>query len=563
MAMRVGDVIAEIMKRERVKFLFVYPLTPLTEFAAAADIRPIVVRQERVGCAMADAMGRLSSSDDVAVFGCQGGPGIENSFGAVAQAYSEGVPLVVIVPGPSRALANVPPSFNATLNFQHVTKSAETVTTPEMIVPAMRRAFTLARNGRPGPCLVEVSDVFNAEIPSIPNAAALDYEPTKRTLIAPDPKAVDAAAEALLNAKMPMIYVGQGVHYAKAWNELRQVVELVEAAVGTSMEGKSAFPETHPLALGAGGPTMSSALATHVRESDVVFGVGVSYSPGFAIRWPTENKRFIHNTVDERDLNKIIPAAYPILGDARLTLAMMHQALSERLKGKPRGLTRAVAARIQTQNEPWLKAWTPYLTSNAKPLSPYRVVYDLLKTVDVANTIVTHDAGSPRDEMIPFWKSVTPLSYIGWGKTTQLGYGLGLTMGAKMAHPEKLCINYWGEAALGMTGMDFETCVRCQIPIMSILSNNFGMKCEYAAMKLSHQKYRTCDISGNYAEFAKALGGYGERVTEPEQVVHAIVNGIRATKEGKPVLLEFITTQDVRFASGGALPTDGPGTGGD
>ena len=242
---------------------------------------------------------------------------------------------------------------------------------------------------------------------------------------------------------------------------------------------------------------------------------------------------------------------------------MLHQALSERLRGKPRGLARGVGERIQAQNAPWLKEWMPFLTSNAKPLSPYRVVYDLLQTVDVANTIITHDAGSPRDELIPFWKSTTPLSYIGWGKTTQLGYGLGLAMGAKVAHPEKLCINYWGEAALGMTGMDFETCVRCQIPIMSILSNNFGMKCEYAAMKLSHQKYRTCDISGNYAEFAKALGGYGERVTEPEQVVHAIVNGIRATKEGKPVLLEFITTQEVRYAMGGALPAAAESGGGD
>ena len=247
MAMMVGDVIAEVMKRERVKTLFVYPLTPLTEFAAAADIRPIVVRQERVGMAMADAYGRLSSSDDVAVFACQGGPGIENTFGAVAQAYSEGVPLVVIVPGPSRALANVPPNFSATLNFQHITKSAEAVTTPEMIVPALRRAFTLARNGRPGPCLVEVSDVFRTEIPSISTSTELDYQPTRRTLIAPDPRAVDAAAEALINAKMPMIYAGQGVHYAKAWPELRQVAELLEAPVGTSMEGKSAFPETHPL----------------------------------------------------------------------------------------------------------------------------------------------------------------------------------------------------------------------------------------------------------------------------------------------------------------------------
>jgi acetolactate synthase-1/2/3 large subunit len=552
--MRVGDVIAEILKRERINTLFVYPLTPLTEYAAAADIRPIVVRQERVACAMADAGGRLSSSDDVKVYACQGGPGIENSFGAVAQAFSEGVPLVIIVPGPSRALANVPPQFNATLNYKHITKSAETVTTPEMIVPALRRAFTLARNGRPGPCLVEVSDVMGQDIASIATPANLAYEPTKRTLIAPDAQAVDAAAEALLKAKMPVIFAGQGVHYAKAWNELRQVAELLEAPVATSMEGKSAFPETHALSLGAGGNTMSRALATHVRESDVVLGVGVSFSPGYSIRWPADNKRYIHATVEERDLNKIIPTEHPILGDAKLTLAMLHQALGERLRGKPRGLARQVAARIEEQNRPWLDAWRAHLTSNATPLSPYRVIHELFQTADVANTIITHDAGSPRDEMIPFWKSTTPLSYIGWGKTTQLGYGLGLAMGAKVARPDKLCINWWGEAAIGMTGMDFETCVRCQIPIMSILSNNFGMKTEYAAMKVSHAKYKTCDISGNYADFAKAMGGYGERVTEPEQVAHAIVNGIRATREGKPVLLEFITTQEVRYSSGGAMP---------
>ena len=114
----------------------------------------------------------------------------------MAQAFSEGVPLVIIVPGPSRALANVPPSFNATLNYKHITKSAETVTTPERIVPARRRAFTLARNGWPGPCLVEVSDVFRTETPSIKMPADLDYRPTRRSAIAPDPKAVDAAAEA-------------------------------------------------------------------------------------------------------------------------------------------------------------------------------------------------------------------------------------------------------------------------------------------------------------------------------------------------------------------------------
>src|SRR4029079_15763386 len=137
-------------------------------------------------------------------------------------------------------------------------------------------------------------------------------------------------------------------------------------------------------------------------------------------------------------------------GDAKLKLSMLHQALSARLRGRPRGLARGVSARIQAQNAPWIAAWMPLLTSNAKPLSPYRVIYDLLQTVDVANTIITHDAGSPRDEMIPLWKTTTQLIYIRWGKTTQLGYGLGLTIGAKLAHPDKLCINYWGEAAIGM-----------------------------------------------------------------------------------------------------------------
>ena len=149
--MNVAQVTAEILKREGVEILFVYPLNPLTESAAAVDIRPIVVRQERVGAAMADAMSRLTSGDKVGVFACQNGPGIENAFGAVAQAYSENVPLVVIPGGMARGVHNVRPTFNAALNFKHITKSAETVTTPDMLVPALRRAFSMARNGRPGP----------------------------------------------------------------------------------------------------------------------------------------------------------------------------------------------------------------------------------------------------------------------------------------------------------------------------------------------------------------------------------------------------------------------------
>ena len=190
----------------------------------------------------------------------------------------------------------------------------------------------------------------------------------------------------------------------------------------------------------------------------------------------------------------------------------------------------------------------PRLTQNTKPLSPYRVIWDLMQTVDLTNTIITHDAGSPRDQLSPFWETVTPLSYIGWGKTTQLGYGLGLAMGAKLAAPQKLCINLWGDAAIGFTGMDFETAVRERIPILSVLLNNFSMAIELKVMAVATEKFRSTDISGNYADMAKAFGGHGERVTEPGEIVPAIKRAIKQTQEGKPALLEFITEKAVDFS---------------
>ena len=196
----------------------------------------------------------------------------------------------------------------------------------------------------------------------------------------------------------------------------------------------------------------------------------------------------------------------------------------------------------------WLEQWIPKLTLNEAPLSPYRVIRDLMQTVDVPNTIITHDAGSPRDQLSPFWESQTPLSYIGWGKTTQLGYGLGLAMGARLARPDKLCINVWGDAAIGFTGMDFETAVRERIPILSVLFNNFSMAIELPVMPVSTEKYRSTDISGHYADMAKAFGGYGERVESPEDIVPAIKRGIRKTEEGVPALLEFITAKEIEFS---------------
>lgn len=539
----VADAAAEILRAEGVTHLLAYPLNPLIEAAAAVGIRPIIVRQERVGIHIADALSRLG--DSVGVFCMQSGPGVENSFGAVAQAYAEGVPLVVIPGGVPRSEAWVRPAFNAALNFQHVTKASEQVTTGAGLVPALRRAFTQARNGRPGPVLVEIpSDVWGEEAPGVET-----YVPSRRARSAPDVDSVDAAATALVAAQRPLLYAGQGVHRAKAWRQLGQLAELLEAPVTTSLEGKSAFPETHPLSLGSGGVAMPRAVFEHVRDADVVFGIGASFSATpFGIQFPTERKTFVHNTADPGDLQKNIPAEHALLGDTALTLDMLLQAVGDRLDG-PRGRADKVTQAIRSQNGAWLESWRPLLTSSATPLSPYRVIWDLLHTVDVERTIITHDAGSPRDELSPFWRSVTPHSYLGWGKSTQLGYGLGLAMGAKLAQPDRLCINVWGDAAIGMTGMDLETCARAGIPILSVVFNNYAMGMEDRIMATSRSRFGSTDISGDYAEMAHAFGLHSERVTAPSEIEPALRKAIAATEDGTPALLEFITTRDKAYST--------------
>jgi acetolactate synthase-1/2/3 large subunit len=260
------------------------------------------------------------------------------------------------------------------------------------------------------------------------------------------------------------------------------------------------------------------------------------------------NKIIIHATLDSADLNKSVPVDYALIGDAGLTLEALLAETKDRLGGRPRGRQEETIREIRNLKTEWLAQWMPKLTSDEVPLSPYRVIWDLLNTVDRANTIITHDAGSPRDQLSPFWESLVPLTYLGWGKTTQLGYGLGLVMGAKLVAPEKLCVNVWGDAAIGFTGMDFETAVRERIPILSILLNNFSMAMELPVMEVATEKYRSTDISGNYAEMARAFGGYGERVIQPGEIVPAIKRGVRKTQEGVPALLEFITAKEIEFS---------------
>lgn len=543
--MQAAEAIVEILKREGVSTLFCYPTTPLIETAVAAGLRPVICRQERVGVDMADGFTRVTNGKPVGVFAMQYGPGAENAFPGIATAFSDSAPVLFLPLGHARDSAQVFPLFKSTRTYASVTKTAEDIVLPEHVPAVMRRAFSQLKNGRLGPVMVEVPrDIVGLDI----GAATLDYQPIRPTRSAPDPADVDAAAKLLLGAFCPLILAGQGVLYAKASDALVRLAELLQAPVMTTVDGKSAFPEDHALALGSGGNVFTGEghHFLHAR-ADLVLAIGCGLNR-HQLTTPLlpAGMRIIHATNDPRDLHKTYATEATLLGDAALTIAHLIAAVEDRLGGRPR--ERSPAAEIAEKRAAWLARWQDRLASAEAPINPYRVIAEFMRVVDPAGAIVTHDSGSPRDQMLPFYQATRPRGYLGWGKSHQLGTGLGLTIGAKIAAPDKFCVNFMGDAAFGMTGLDFETAVRCDAPILTIVLNNSTMAIETAHMKLSHERHRTRDIGGSYANLARDLGGWSERVEYPADIGNAILRARRQTEEGRACLLEFITSAETVFS---------------
>ncbi len=545
--MNVNEAITEILKREGVEHLSCYPTTALIEATSDAGIRPIICRQERVGVGIADGFARVSNGRPPSVFAMQYGPGAENAFAGVATAFSDSTPLLLLPLGHPRHRDRVFPLFNATAVYEPMTKSVEQVTIPERIVDAMRRAFAGMKIGRPGPVMVEVpQDVAGQEIdPSLLE----DYVPVKAARAQADLADIEAAAQALLAAERPIVIAGAGVLYAEASPELEELAELLKLPVMTTMEGKSAISERHhPLALGSGSAVMSGPVYQFLRDADLVLAVGTSMTRHGMVTTVPPGKTIIQATNDPIDLHKSYRVDYPILGDAKLVLRQFIDCCTDLLRGRSHREDKDVAGDIAAVRESWLAEWMPKLTSDEVPINPYRVIWELMQNVPPSDAIVTHDSGNPRFEMMPFYRADGPRSYIGWGKSHQLGTGLGLIIGAKLAAPGKFCINVMGDAAFGMTGLDFETAVRTDLPICTVVLDNSTMAVETSHMKISHEKYNARDVGGEYADIARSLGGWSERVEEPAEVGPAILRARRATEEGKAALLDFITSDEMAIS---------------
>ena len=548
--MRTVDVIAHILRREGIDYLSAFPTSTLIEAAAESGIRPVICRQERVGVGIADGYSRVNNGRPPGVFAMQFGPGAENAYAGVATAFSDAVPVLLLPLGHARERDGVFPQFSSLRNYAPVTKFVEQVSTADRVIDTMRRAFARLKMGRPGPVMVEIpADVAGERL----DPAVVDsYRPVRATVSEADPRDVMAATRVLLDARDPVIHAGQGVLYAEATPELLEFAELTQIPVMTTMGGKSAFPETHRLSLGSASGVMNRPVYGFLKQADVVFGVGTSLTRHPMTTPIPPGKTLIQATDDPIDIGKNYDVAHPITCDAKLVLRQFVDAAGEMLDGSSRS-ERSPAAAIAAARADWLREWTPKLTSDEVPINPYRVIHEFMNAVDPAEAIVTHDSGSPRDQIMPFYRSAGPRSYLGWGKSHGLGTGLGLNLGAKLAAPDKFVVNFMGDAAFGMTGLDFETAVRSNLPILTIVLNNSTMAVETRHMALSHERYGTRDLGGNYADMARAMGGWAERVEDPAAVGAAIGRARRATEEGKAALLEFITSSEIEYSHKGAF----------
>ena len=539
-----AGVIAEILKREGTEFLSCYPRNPLIEACAAIDIRPVLCRQERVGVGIADGYSRIRRGKRNGVFAAQAGPGIENAFPGIAQAYAENVPMLIIPGAMPLARQYVRPVFRAAEVYRPVTKWSALAHSVQELPDLMRRAYHAMRSGKGGPVMVEVPDeVFEAEF-----KGELDYTPVPVTRVAPDPDSVRKAAQMLLAAKNPLILAGQGVHYAEASEQLAALAELIPAPVATTNPGKSAIAESHPLSLGASTRSRPKMYTEFMAKADLVLAIGSSltktpFGPGVP-----PGKAIIHSTNDAGDVNKEYRADHALVGDAALVLdALIAEVSRQKGPGGGNAFT-SLKEEVAAGKKAWLEEWEKFLSSDETPLNQYRVIRDMMRTVDRSNVIMTHDSGSPREQMMPFWETTAAGSYLGWGKSTQLGYGLGIIMGAKLAEPKKLCVNVMGDSSFGMTGMDIETAARNRIGILTVVFNNGVMGAERDVLKISDQKYGAMAVGGNYTKVAEGLNVAARRVERPDDIVGAIKEAVSTTASGAPYLLEFIVKEGRDFS---------------
>ena len=539
--MKAHNGLVRILKAEGIRWVGTFPVCGVNNACGEEGLPLIMMRDERFAVAIVDGYSRVSNGLQIGVCTVMGGvnaAGIQMAYPAIAQAFEDSSPLLCITDGVSLG-GSGNSHYDITRAFESVTKWTGYIDQPHRVPEFMRRAFTYLRTGKPGPVLVQIPRNLGEY-----DDSAYPYEPVKGWKSAADPDDVKAAVKALLAAKRPLLYVGQGAFYADACAELLRFAELVQAPVLTTLKAKSAFPEDHPLSVGVRGEP-----AIHfLRNCDLLFAIGSSLSPGrFSHHIPdAARKIIIQCTVDESDINKNYRVSHALVGDTKLTLNQLCDEVAAETRRvvvpKPELLEEIKGAKDKLRAQ-----YQPLLTSDQKPINPYRVYGDLMRTIDRRNSFVTADSGNTRDQLSTVYEALIPHGFLGWGNVSTLGFGLGAAVGAKLAFPDRMVVNVTGDAGVGYQLGNYEALVRNNIGITTIHINNDGFAGYGPGFwGPGHDPY-TCTLLpssvSNLAKAVESLGEYSERVEEPNEIVPALKRAFEENSRNRPAYLEIICCQ--------------------
>jgi acetolactate synthase-1/2/3 large subunit len=545
MKTKVANGLARILKSEGVTWVSTFPVCEANDALAEEGISVLMMREERYAVAVADAFSRVTGGKKIGVCTVMGGlnaAGLQIAYGGLAQAFEDSSPVLCIsedVPVGHRGRGR----YDIDEGFRSVTKWIGHVDQPQRVSEIMRRAFTCLRTGRPGPVLVLLSRPM-CEMTY--DEMEHPYLPVKGWKSAPDPDDVKAAVKVLMAAERPLLYVGEGVFYADATDELLRFAEMAQVPVLTTLKGKSAFPENHPLSVGVRGQ-----LANHfLRECDLLFAIGSGLARrDFHQHIPhaiSMNKTYVQCTVDEFDVNNSYPTHYAIVGDAKFALRALIEEFAAQKGGDVRK-NQELIREIKAGKEQFMGKYRPLMESNEKPINPYRVYGDLMKTIDLNNSFVTGDSGTPRDQTATVYEARIPRGYMGWGNVSTLGFSLAAAVAAKLAHPERQCVNVTGDAGVAYMMGTFEALVRYDIGITTIHINNGGFAGYGPGFWGPGRHPSTYDVldhpDADMSEAVKAMGYYAEDITEPAEIIPALKRAFEENASGRPAYLEFICSQ--------------------
>ena len=538
MKIKAENGLARILKAEGIPWVSCYPTSNVNNALGEEGVPILMMGEERFAVAVADAFSRVTCGKQIGactVMASLNAAGIQMAYGAIAQAWEDSSPLLVIAEGLSRG-ASRHTHFDMPEAFRSVTKWVGEVDRAELIPDYVRRAFTHLRSGRPGPVLLlvprDLGEYDDAEHP---------YSPVKGWRSGPDPDDVRSAVRVLTAAKDPLLFVGEGVLYADATAELLQLAEMAQVPVLTTLKAKGAFPENHPLSVGVRG----SHAEHFLRKADLIFSVGASLFPNrFSHALPdAEKKTIVQCTVDTLDINRSYETRHAVIGDAKLTLAALVNELSAR--GGPRK-DPALLEEIKGAKAAFLAKFRPWMESNETPINPYRVFGDLMKVLDPKNSFVTADSGNTRDQTSTVYETHIPRGYLGWGNVSTLGFSLAGAVAAKLAFPTRQCVHVTGDAGVCYMMGNFEAVARYKIGITTIHINNGGYSGYGPGFwGAGHDPY-TWKVSDHesacMANMARAVGFHAEDVREPSEIIPALKRAFDENAKGRPAFVEFIAS---------------------